>query len=368
MRLSWYWPYLRPEHLPLVDAMGARVEQLVVHTIAGRIDDGDLDRADARIDPTVPEVGVERERSIAWMKSRATIYASRVRHRSQTTREADLVHIVFVNRFTDWWALERLARHRPLVTTVHDVVPHQTRLPPQVEHRLLDRLYRHAGELIVHHESIRRRLQADFAVPSTRIHEIPHWVLPAPSEHRDRPNSPATVLAFGALRRNKGTEVLLDAISRRPDLDARFVFAGRGVVDIEEQLRAAAERDPRVHVEIGYIDEHRKHELYRQADVVALPYTEFASQSGVLHDAYSHGRPVVVSDVGALGETVRAEATGVVVPPRDPTALIEAITAITADPVAWASAAQASESVRAANDPGATADRLLEVYEAALRR
>lgn len=368
MRLSWYWPYLRPEHLPLVDAMGARVDELVVHTIAGRIADDDLDRDHARIDATVPEVGVERERSIAWMRSRATIYASRVRHRSHRTREADLVHIVFVNRFTDWWALERLARHRPLVTTVHDVVPHQTRLPATVEHRLLDRLYRHAGELIVHHESVRRRLEADFAVPRARIHEIPHWVLPAASEHRDRPNSPPTVLAFGALRRNKGTEVLLDAIARRPDLDARFVFAGRGVADIEAHLRAAAERDPRVHVEIGYVDEHRKHELYREADVVALPYTEFASQSGVLHDAYSHGRPVVVSDVGALGETVRAEGTGLVVAPRDPAALIDAIATITADPQAWGAAAQASESVRSANDPDATADRLLEVYRYTLGR
>ncbi len=368
MRVSWYWPYLRPEHLPLVDAVAARLDRLVVHTIAGRIDPSDFERGRATIDATVPEVGSEREHSLAWARSRVGTYVGRVRHRHERSLHADVVHVVFVNRFTDWWALERLARHRPLVTSVHDVVPHHTRLPMPVERRLLGRLYRHGGELVVHHESVGRQLQAEFGVDAARIHDVPHWVLPAPAQHRERPNTPPTVLAFGALRRNKGVDVLLDAIAARPRLDARFVFAGRGAAEIEQQLRAAAASDPRILVEIGYATEERKHALYRGSDVVVLPYTEFASQSGVLHDAYSHGRPVVVSDVGALGESVRADHTGVVVAPRDPIALIDAVAALAGDPARWAGAAAASERVRQDNDPGATADRLLAVYDHAANR
>ncbi len=56
--------------------------------------------------------------------------------------------------------------------------------------------------------------------------------------------------------------------------------------------------------EIGFATLERKRQLLSDASLVVMPYTEFASQSGVLHDAYSHGRPVVVTEVGALGDSV----------------------------------------------------------------
>ena len=41
--------------------------------------------------------------------------------------------------------------------------------------------------------------------------------------------------------------------------------------------------------------------------------------------ALAYGRPVVVTDVGGLGECVRQWGIGVVVPPNDPRALAEGI-------------------------------------------
>ncbi len=58
--------------------------------------------------------------------------------------------------------------------------------------------------------------------------------------------------------------------------------------------------------------------------MVALPYTE-ASQSGVVSTAYGFGKPVVVTDVGSIPEIVDDGVTGLIVPPRDPAALAEAI-------------------------------------------
>ena len=69
--------------------------------------------------------------------------------------------------------------------------------------------------------------------------------------------------------------------------------------------------------EVGYATAERKGELYASADLVVLPYTTFASQSAVLQDAYAHRVPLVVSDVGALGETVRGDHTGWVVAPGE---------------------------------------------------
>src|SRR5207253_4105308 len=122
--------------------------------------------------------------------------------------------------------------------------------------------------------------------------------------------------------------------------------AGRGDADIEEELRRASDDDPRLHVEIGHASIPRKTELFRETSVVVLPYTSFASQSGVLHDAYAHGRPVVVTDVGALGDTVREDGTGLVVPPGDPVALGRAIASLLADHDALARHADRALTIR----------------------
>jgi glycosyltransferase involved in cell wall biosynthesis len=138
------------------------------------------------------------------------------------------------------------------------------------------------------------------------------------------------VLFLGSLRGNKGVDVLLQAIASTPE-EISFVVAGRGERHLEATLRRAVAADARLHVEIGYVTQQRKTELFRQASVVALPYTAFASQSGVLHDAYAHGRPVIVTDVGALGDTVREDETGIVVPPADADALAAAMVALVRD-------------------------------------
>ena len=54
-----------------------------------------------------------------------------------------------------------------------------------------------------------------------------------------------------------------------------------------------------------------------EAAAVVLPYRQLDS-SGVLATAIGYGRPVVVSDVGSLGEIVREYGAGEVVPPGDP--------------------------------------------------
>ena len=85
-------------------------------------------------------------------------------------------------------------------------------------------------------------------------------------------------------------------------------------------MRKAAFTDPRVTAEIGYVSPARATELYCSSSLVVLPYVWFAAQSGVLREAYAFGVPVVVTDVGALGQAVREEGTGWVVAPDDPLA------------------------------------------------
>lgn len=367
MNVYWYWPYLRREELVLADGVVDGDDRLAVHTTPREADPIVSTHPRVEVRATLPAVAPAREGSVVWAASRARTYARRARARSRAVRDGrfDVAHVVYLNPFTDAFALERLQRRVALVSSVHDAVPHHRRLPGSIERRLLLRQYRGAGTIVVHHDAVRRHLVSEFDVDARRVVEIP---LPIPElPLRDqRHEGPPTVLLFGTLRRNKGVAVLLGAIEAlRGEIDARFVLAGRGVPELETAVRAAAALDPRVVAEIGYATAARKDELYAMADLVVLPYTSFASQSAVLRDAYAARVPVVVSDVGALGETVRGERTGWVVPPGDPVALAATLQAALGDEPARQAARAAADAIARARSPHAVGRQLCAVYERA---
>ncbi len=369
MRIYWYWPYLRDELLALARAVPqAHDDQLVVHAMPGRLTTHPARGPGWRVDETLPAVARRSEGSVRWAVSRATTYGRQTRARRRLLRAEpfDVAHVMFLNYFVDAFDLRRIRARLPLVVTVHDVVPHQARVPARVERALLARQYGAADRIVVHHRSVAQRLVDEFGVDRRRIHEVPHWVIPAPAAPRDTPNASPRILFFGALRRNKGVDVLLEAFARLPDPDVRLVVAGRGASDVEDDVRGAAARDSRITTEIGFVPEARKHELFRSCDLVVLPYTQFSSQSGVLHDAYAHHRPVVVSDVGALGDSVRDDRSGWVTAPGDAAALARVVAGALGDRPAWAAAAGRAGAVGDDRSPEATARRLRVAYAAAV--
>src|SRR4029078_12857392 len=81
--------------------------------------------------------------------------------------------------------------------------------------------------------------------------------------------------------------------------------------------------------------------LLDHARVAVLPYRQLDS-SGVLATAIGYGRPVVVTDVGSLGEIVREFGAGEGVPVDDPPPLAKACARLL-EPKALAQAAKGAE-------------------------
>ena len=79
-----------------------------------------------------------------------------------------------------------------------------------------------------------------------------------------------------------------------------------------------------VRLEARYIPEDQLADYFAASDLVVLPYLS-TTGSGVVKLAYSHHRPVVVSDISALSDVVREGETGYIVEPGNPAALAEAI-------------------------------------------
>lgn len=360
MRFHWYWPFAREEELAWAAATARSGEEIVVETI---------DRSAAPRAGTYGPVTVVRDLpdvergplgQMQWIASRANTYLGRTRRRRQhwAREQFDLVHLHYLNRFTD----AAVPLPHPLVLSVHDVHPHVPRLGGASERLILRRICRRADAIVVHHQRLADQVIDALGVDARRVHVVPHQVFPTEAADSNPPDAPPNVLFFGALRSNKGIAVLDEAIELLARTELTVTIAGRGDSDIEQRALEMSARDPRISVDIGFASLERKRELFRHSSLVVLPYTSFASQSGVLHDAYGHGRPVVVTDVGALGKSVSEDGTGLVVPPADSRALAQAIQASLVDET-WDRHAAAARRVREERSPVETGLRLRAVYD-----
>ncbi|HLE83623.1 MAG TPA: glycosyltransferase family 4 protein [Thermoanaerobaculia bacterium] len=372
MKVYWYWPNPFVAGHPMAEALSALGEELVVHSLATR-DARPIERQVAGYEVVrgLPETLPRSRRR--WALDRLAIYRERARLRRALVEERgfDVCHLFQLNHWTDGRALRRLGRRTALVSTVHDVVPHHRRLPAWVERRLLRATYRHAGTLVVAHRWLADRLRAEFGVAAERIRVIPPPIEAPPGGLRARaaeaaPGAPVRVLFFGQLRDNKGIPDLLEAARLLAGEAAlSFHLAGRGEPALEAAVRGAAGELEHLTCELGYVPAERKAELFGAADLVVLPYRRFASQSAVLGDAYTHAVPVVATDCGAMGMTVREDRTGWLVPPGDPGALAEALRAAARDLPERRRIAGTMLELQRRHDVAAVARALRELYREA---
>ncbi|PYT08735.1 MAG: hypothetical protein DMF60_04090 [Acidobacteria bacterium] len=79
-----------------------------------------------------------------------------------------------------------------------------------------------------------------------------------------------------------------------------------------------------VRVDNRYVPNEEVPGIFKQADVLVLPYLS-ATQSAVARLALSNGLPIVASRTGGLSEVVRENITGLLFPPGDPDALADQI-------------------------------------------
>jgi len=251
-----------------------------------------------------------------------------------------------------------------VAVTIHDIVTNRRygRILEALARRASRAAWRECDALCVHSEGLGNQLSEFLGAGHPPIHVTPIAissvpVRPAPAED--------TLLFFGILHPYKGLDVLLRAMQRLPGL--RLIIAGRPEpsigMDYMNQIRNMIAMLPEGQVELHdrFIPEEEVAGLFARASLVVIPYTVFSSQSGVLHTALGHGRPVVVSDIGAMGESVRRWGVGEVVPPGDVAGLASGIErALT--PARYAAAVEASARVRNESTWARMAQATIEVY------
>lgn len=158
----------------------------------------------------------------------------------------------------------------------------------------------------------------------TIIPYAPHMV----KERDPSLRHPRTILFAGSIRRNKGILEFLGALGELGRLlgidrqePVNVVIAGQSRdISINNAIETLGRECGNLNIEFHnrFIPPDEYSLFFNRARILVLPYTqEFQSLSAVLLDGYHYDNEIIVTDVGANGETVRTDNTGVVVEPGD---------------------------------------------------
>jgi len=142
---------------------------------------------------------------------------------------------------------------------------------------------------------------------------IPHGSFETPpSPTMNLPEGPKKVMAFGKFGTYKKVEIMIDAVQKireRTSQSIEIVIAGTDSPNTPGYLAGVAKKYDHVPnlTFTGYVSEEQVPVIFNESAVAVFPYTSTTGSSGVLHQAGSYGKAVVLPDLGDLGILVREE-------------------------------------------------------------
>lgn len=200
---------------------------------------------------------------------------------------------------------------------------------------------------------------------------IPHGTFESVKEPNfNLPSGPKKIMAFGKFGTYKKVDILIDAVIeiRKNNKEAlEIVIAGTDSPNTPGYLQSVKEKY--AHVEgitfTGYVEENDVERIFTESTIVAFPYTSTTGSSGVLHQAGSYGKAVVMPDLGDLALLVEEEGyKGEFFNPTSSNSLAKAISTILDDDFYRRKIAQANfEAASALSMDKITAMYLNEFYK-----
>ncbi len=305
----------------LIAFLNAIVENVDVHIILARNDEWIAENLDPRVNVWFSKAPRVRRLGNIPALIRTIRYIRKI--------SPDIVH---VQSGTIWeFSLKLLFHDIPFVVTIHDVTRHPTRQKwVETPQFFLDWSAKLSDAIIVHGEKLKKAARARFG-EDIRIYASCHGIVSKyGAGTADLIPSRFIVLLFGRIDEYKGVEYLVEAerLIRREIPQIKIIIAGEA--QDTGYYQGLVTDDQHIDMRLQRQDDDEVRDLYQAADVIALPYTE-ASQSGVLQIGFSFGVPAVVTSVGGLPDVISNEKNGLIIPPRKPEELCEAIIRLLTD-------------------------------------
>ncbi len=276
--------------------------------------------------PVPPEPILDSLNPLSWERAGARLRAS----------QPDFLVVPWWHPFFGpslGWAARRARRGKGKPARIflcHNVSPHES---APLDRSLTAYGLGAADAFLVHARSEAVKLERLARGRPVRVHPHPSYEIfseRAPGREEARAAlglQGRVILFFGYVRAYKGLEDLLRALTlARPDAWDQLLIVGE-FYDPPERYRALL-MEPRLKDRVRVVNQYVPNEevarYFAAADVAALPYRE-ATGSGIAQVAFGALVPVIATRTGGLEETVEEGVSGLLVPPRDPTALARAI-------------------------------------------
>ena len=178
---------------------------------------------------------------------------------------------------------------------------------------------------------------------------------------RQRYGSPI-LLFVGKLRYYKGLQYLLEAM---PKIEARLLVVGTG--PMAKAWQALAEKLGLTD-KVAFLGQVADEELplyYHACDLFILPASHRSEALGVVQvEAMACGKPIVCTELGTGTSYINVHGeTGLVVPPRDPGVLVEAINQLLADEALWSGLGQRGRQRAKEFSKEAMVEKVVGLYE-----
>jgi len=217
--------------------------------------------------------------------------------------------------------LYRLKCHK--VMTVHDPLPHSSMMTKKEEKARL-KAFSHADRFIllsdVHKESFKDKYHIDESRITISRFGYYDWM-----DYLGKPvlKQQKYILFWGQIQSHKGVDILLSAMlkvhEQIPDL--KCIIAGKGNFSFDINPYLGLDY---ITIINRFVSMNELSELLNGCLFVVCPYKD-ATQSGVVQNTFSMSVPLIVTNVGALPQSVLHGITGLVVPPNDVNSLSNAI-------------------------------------------
>lgn len=237
----------------------------------------------------------------------------------------------------------RSAGARAVVSTEHVVLGPASRYPfgRQVVARMVRRTNALLDAVTVPCEYARRVYSERYRVPPSKVVNVGTAVrLDSFDEGVDRTRvrgefglgrDDVVAAIVGRLHEQKGLEAAIESVPAILEREPRFRLLLVGAGPLEDVLRTIVSRESLGSAVILAGRRDDVPEVLAAADLLILPSESETAPLTVL-EAMAAGLPVVATDVGGVGEAVESGVTGVLIEPRDPRAIAEAVLSVVALP------------------------------------
>ncbi len=242
--------------------------------------------------------------------------------------------------------------------------------------RLIQEAIAHVDRFIAVSDYYAAHMSRYLGIPEAQIDVVPLGInevgYPEVDRRHDVPVNRLVIGHFGRIAPEKGTHILCDALTRLRDRglheDASLRIAGYLAPEHEAYFRSIIERAKTWGVAdhvayMGVLDREEKIAFMRGLDVFAVPAAYDDPKGLALLEAMACGVPVVVPRRGTYTEIIERTGGGVLVPPDDLDALVDALGELGRDSSRRHElGAQGAAGVRAHYTASDMAQRALDVY------